>query len=187
MNSEIRVGPLVSFPIEEGREKMAEDSSDPWKVFTVAWKFSRTAELILARFRTHKEDLIHSLAVNSAFAVELYFKCLRILERKPNKKSHELKWLFDHLEPGHQAAIKGYYDAAIKGDPYAKRVEAAVPHMKHDVDTVLTAMDTAFEDWRYQFEKTKTLTYFGFEHLRRAVERLILDIQPAWRPSLPAE
>ncbi len=49
--------------------------------------------------------------------------------------------------------------------------------MKHVVGPVLDAADAAFEDWRYQYEETKPLLYYGFEDFQRAVESYILDLK----------
>jgi hypothetical protein len=163
---------------------MANKTPEPWKVYRVGRSFSSTAELIMAEQRRDRDaDLTHALPVNSAFAVELYLKCLRLLAGKGNVHGHDLRKLFADLDPDHQARVKELYTEEVKADRYAPKVAAAIPHCKYDVDTVLQTMSTAFEDWRYQYEETKTLTYYGFEHLRHSLERLIYELQPGWAPA----
>lgn len=164
---------------------MATQPLDPKRVFDVGWSFSRAAALLVERYTADGEHyFLAPLVVNSAFAVEVYLKCLLLVEGKGQVRGHKLRALFDTLDPAHRERIKTYYDEDVAAKPYVKRIEAGIPDMKFEVEAVLDAAGDAFVDWRYLLyeERGYTRRYYGFEELGDSVERLILELNPGWRP-----
>jgi transcriptional regulator with XRE-family HTH domain len=158
----------------------------PKEVFRTAWGFSQTARILIERYR--KQDghhFIAPLAVNSALAVELYLKCLLLLEGKSYAPVHDLKSLFDSVDTDDKERIKQFFTEDIARKEYIKRIQASNPEMRYEVEPILEAANKAFEEWRYIFEeKDYTRYYYGLEEVREAVERIILEIKPEWGRTL---
>lgn len=152
------------------------------RVFQVGWGFSRTADIVSERYRHERgSDLLAALVVNSAFAVEVYLKCVLLVEGKAAPREHSLKKLFADLDRTHQSRIKKLFDESVGRNRYAKRIQAADPAFTYRLGAVLNATSDAFEEWRYLYEvRPKTRIFYGLAELKEAIERLIIELKPEW-------
>jgi hypothetical protein len=128
-------------------------------------------------------------AMNSAFAFELYLKCLIGLEGNPFPAIHKLDVLFTHLTPVSQDVIRGFSTRGVEGIQhmlstlYAKTHRETVPVVTFDY--ILTTNANAFEGWRYVFEgrdlaDTDGLLIWTANSLRDATRSRIKMLRPDW-------
>ena len=120
-------------------------------MFRQALSFSTTAAYI------HKRDLLTTPAnglsiapfvVNSAFSIELYLKTLLSLHDIAVPREHSLLILYDRLP---ESARSGIFDAAKRHSHEYQVVVSTEGQFRGFV----AELDTAFEEWRYVYEKGK--------------------------------
>jgi hypothetical protein len=107
--------------------------------------------------------------VNSAFALEVYLKCLLHIETGmlPKKRPHLLKKaLFDKLTAAHRDRINELYTGWAKTN--ATNVFAGIPLESH-----LAAIDDTYVHWRYLYEHpTSSRMYTGayvIDHVKAVI------------------
>src|SRR4051812_6533654 len=116
---------------------MTDEERAEWKAFSTARSFSRAAGILIDRYtKAEERDLIAPVVVNSVLAVELYLKCLLLLEGKSPVRTHKLKDLYGRLDGAHRSAVERYYDEDVATKPYVKRMEAADPGWRYKVSDV---------------------------------------------------
>ena len=103
--------------------------------------------------------------MNSAFACEIYLKCLFFLEQGKTIWGHDLAKLFSNLQAETQAAITTRFDTANSAN---MKERAAIMVLKTGrtmptffAETLVEAAK-AFKGWRYIFEKDKPMAYALF-------------------------
>jgi hypothetical protein len=140
-------------------------------------------------------------ATNLAFAIELYMKALRILNKLGPMRTHDLATLYANLPTELRRAIKATYDVAQKKlDPSqpARALTVAISHKDAPQDdkdalqdhrfraptsmydaslpAVLERSRVLFEEWRYLYEqgehgKVKRL-YYEYQWLEAVADAL---------------
>jgi hypothetical protein len=121
--------------------------------------------------------------VLSVFASELYLKCLLCVERGTFPDTHDLKALFEELQPATRRALENLWDADMRTPRHQKSMEAirALPEGKNvrlDLQYALDLGANSFIQLRYIYEHKKALFLLGdFPNLLRKV---ILERFPAW-------
>jgi hypothetical protein len=99
--------------------------------------------------------------VLSAFASELYLKCLLCLETGRAHRSHHLRNLFDKLQPTTQERLKALWEVE-SNKPARQRVLAHIrslpggERVKDDLPSVLQLGANAFQEIRYLYEMEKS-------------------------------
>ena len=83
--------------------------------------------------------------VNSAFAIELFLKALH-KKYGSAQRGHKLLTLYDQLPPEAVAQIRS---------ASAKIAASTQPPTYYDPREVLATLNSAFEDWRYMYEKDR--------------------------------
>lgn len=148
------------------------------EIFRAAWGFSKATDLL---------DLSGdgkcgvAGAVNEAFCLELYLKCLLMLETGKQAHGHKLKALFEGLSATNQAKVQTYYDEDL-GPDKSVTVQVRGKTYTSDLNGVLLATDNSFVEWRYLFEeKYDPKPILGWQSLRAALCRLILELRPDWQ------
>jgi hypothetical protein len=107
--------------------------------------------------------------VCGAFAVELYLKCLLVLDGT-EVREHAPSELFAALKPDTRKHVAKFFPTSSEGD----------------VKRILTGLDGAFVGWRYVYEGRKNHIDHGvLDTAFESLERAILDLHPDW-PSGPA-
>jgi hypothetical protein len=134
-------------------------------------------------------ELVCALVVNHAFASELYFKCLKLVESKTELHGHDLRNLFAGQSKTSQAKIKGNYAEIQNSDKFCLEQAALIksqggdPDDFFDFDRALDASRDAFAETRYIHEK-KGLPNYIVAPLPFAIRRVISEIAPALAPPL---
>lgn len=118
-------------------------------MFRQAVSFSTTAAYI------HKRDLLTTPAnglsvapfvVNSAFSIEIYLKTLLSLHDIVVPRKHSLLTLYDRLPDSARSVI---FDAAKR---HSHEYQVVVS-TENQFRGFVAELDTAFEEWRYLYEK----------------------------------
>jgi hypothetical protein len=137
-------------------------------------------------------DAFAALVINSAFACELYLKCLIHLETgQLFKDEHDLKKLFSKLSAGTQASIETKFDAAFKLPDYdlskvpehmRESAEQAIAMQPKNLREALKAGGSAFVRWRYLYEDEtgKTSDIYSLFSRPGILRIEILTRKPEW-------
>ena len=110
-----------------------------------------------------------------------------MLEGKTYKRLHELKTLYDCLNPSTQKRIKESFDSAFHPTLYEKiQRDKGQPVDPNGVgiETILERLNLGFEKWRYAFEDDDDEISYGDQELCGAVYLAILEIKPEWEAIL---
>jgi len=120
-----------------------------------------------------------------AFSLELYFKCLIRIGRKPPTWGHNLVDLFNAIGVRPQAAIKRYFRQNIQEvRAYLEREYGARgrPTLKIDFDDTLSGSKDAFQMMRYLYEKgIPPNTGWMADPILDGARQVILDKHPDWK------
>jgi len=127
-----------------------------------------------------------ALVTNSAFASELYLKCLIHLESgQLIKDEHNLHKLFQKLSEKTQQEIEGPFNAELakaatydlsQASEQSKRVISSRPKTLREA---LKVGGKAFVEWRYLYEYGET-GHFGLFPLPAILRNTILSRKPDW-------
>jgi hypothetical protein len=129
--------------------------------------------------------------VLSAFASELYSKCLLCMETGRVPQGHNLKMLFNALQPATRKRLEDLWDAEIRR-PERQRVIDHIrtlprgEELKLDLLYHLDVGANAFIELRYFYEKRQV--YFLLADFPNLLRKVILEHHPEWEsvPPTPA-
>jgi hypothetical protein len=130
-----------------------------------ALRFERASDVLFLP-ENHPELTVPAV-VNSAFALEVYLKCLRHIETDERpKNAHLLKTqLFDQLTTDHQSRIEAVYK--LRPDRGNTTLHQ---HLK--------ASDDAYPHWRYLYEKETQWRVYAGRMIIPCVKQIILEDEP---------
>jgi hypothetical protein len=117
----------------------------------------------------------------AAFSLELYFKCLIRIRRKPPATGHNLGKLFNAIAKRHQIAIRRYFNRNCNDlRAYLEREFArAIPEPLFDY--VLANSKDAFEKMRYAYEGHPPDTGWLASDILHGARNQILKMHPDWK------
>jgi hypothetical protein len=151
--------------------------ADPHDIFLSAIEFEQ-ATRILGKL-PYLVFVGDPFAVLGAFAVELYLKCLLMLDTGASVRGHNLRKLYNSLSPKMKQHVKELYDRRRKG------YVAWSPYHAINLDMLLDRCSDVFEVARYRYEKNNSKAASGswsvIEPLRDAVKIAIWEIKPEWK------
>jgi hypothetical protein len=151
---------------------MQSKTIDPARVFASAEEYWALITTIAVP-KIARAEFTLPCSVLSAFCLELYLKCLILLAGKTYKGVHDLRDLFDLLDPKDQEAIRETFDARglqgmraqvlelysamkkLNPDGAAVYDEILNHPEKIDFDFALDASSGTFAAVRYDYEGTK--------------------------------
>jgi HEPN domain-containing protein len=162
---------------------------DPADIFTVAEQFRNAGKwMYLAPELAPRVGFIFDAPmpsiVTSAFALELYLKCLLTIEGAKFGNIHDLWDLFGKLSQARKRKIRAYF--AKNSTNLKKYVVGTYKQagMKAPIITfafALKASRKAFPNMRYVFESgLRTGTGWLADAILEGTRRTILDINPHW-------
>ncbi|RIE15886.1 hypothetical protein [Candidatus Cryosericum septentrionale] len=162
---------------------LARETPDAKSVFAAATGFDESAALLhqannrvlSGPQRYVTTPYLWPGVVCDALAVELYMKCLAVLERGDCLRTHSLRILFADLSPDSQAEIAQTFERLIAANPLAQAMKAQVPKVSFAIHDVLREMDLVFEQARYVYENQLRGAY-GLGELAQAVRKRILEL-----------
>jgi hypothetical protein len=160
---------------------------DPFKIYMNAERF-RIADQTL-RSDLHR-DLMTTLAspamMLSAFASELYLKCLLLVETPSSlvDHSHDLETLFRKLSTPTRKAIERDWDVSMATDD-RRRVRAAIKvitgeDVPVDLTWALSKGASAFVQLRYNHENERGGPKFLLGDFPQMLRRAVISMKPEW-------
>jgi hypothetical protein len=151
---------------------------DPKSVFQLACKFAAT-EMDVRRSDNPRATFMASPAmVLSAFAIELFLKCLLLLEGNELDRTHTLNVLYRRLSHKQKRRIEEVWEkeARPKIDELHRKVGLRHPT---DLPNALVTCAKAFEHMRYGYEDPDRQVFYLGE-LPTILWRIILGMRPEW-------
>ena len=132
----------------------------------------------------HDQNLPTATMVCAAFSLELYFKCLIRMEKKPYQTGHDLKKLFDLFGRRNQTKIKKYWNAnssMVKSDVQRESIAIGSQVPEVNFDYCLSVSKDAFNLMRYIYESgiPPGAGWLG-DVIVEGARRTILDRHPEW-------
>ena len=127
--------------------------------------------------------IAHPAMVLSAFASELYLKCLLCIETGTVPPTHNLKNLFKRLQPNTQRRLEELWDTDIRRPERQRSIEhmCQLPRGNELRLDLLYALDmgaNAFTELRYYYEKQSS--YFLLSDFPNLLRAVILERMPSW-------
>lgn len=125
----------------------------------------------------------HPAMVLSAFASELYLKCIHCIDSGLVPPGHDIEKLFNGLPHLRRARITQIWDAKMVNDDaeLQKHDRALGFKIPRDLPTALKDCSRGFEQLRYVYENPEDVKFYIVE-FPRVLRPAILEIQPAWGP-----
>jgi hypothetical protein len=167
------------------KSKKPRPVSDPEQVFNHASQFLATDQALRKIFGGTEWGLTIGppTMVLSAFASELYLKCLLILETgETPEDSHLLHVLYRRLSNKRRRRIEEMWDADAR--PKLENL-ARMLGVPTDLPNALFRCSKAFEQLRYAYEsKFNNVTYY-IGDFPWVLMRAIVEIKPEWTPQEP--
>ena len=132
----------------------------------------------------HDQNLPTATMVCAAFSLELYFKCLIRMEKKPYQTGHDLKKLFDLFGRRNQTKIKKYWNAnssMVKSDVQRESIAIGSQVPEVNFDYCLSVSKDAFNLMRYIYESgiPPGAGWLG-DVIVEGARLTILDRHPEW-------
>jgi hypothetical protein len=157
-------------------DKKVPEAIDPKGVFLTAEVF-RSSSAILGN---HGPSYMFPMVICAAFSLELYLKCLILVEGGASK-GHDLGDLFSKTSTESQQKIRASYAPyKAKADTMYASVKG-VPVPRTDFDFVLCASAKAFEHFRYAYEgAVKDQEGWLANDIRECVRERIAELKPEW-------
>ena len=119
--------------------------------------------------------------VNSCFCIELYLKCMLVIENPALKpRGHSLLDFFNSISNGVQQRIKHYYDESAATDPSFQAMQTQFPNLSYDLISVITESSDSFQKWRYAYEAPLNQGHRA-SHVRDGTRKAIIELTPAWQ------
>ncbi|WP_342577665.1 hypothetical protein [Psychrobacillus sp. FSL K6-2843] len=125
------------------------------------------------------DTYIAPIITNTSFCIELYIKCIYMIEKGQPIHGHFLDKLYRKLSKESRDIIEALYDMLLQQSPSDIALKQKAPGMKSDIGTVLEDMAGAFIKWRYRHEGGLT----GFQASGPIIDALrhrIKMLEPEW-------
>jgi hypothetical protein len=168
-------------------KKPSKKVDDPRKIFEHAERFRWTdIHLRLHRDQQVLPMILLPAMMLSAFASELYLKCLHRIDGNEMMESHSLQELYQALQPLRQKRIETLWNALmIEQKPLLDIIDQTAKFQKYtrDLTTALKDSDQSFVRLRYEYEDRNFKFYLG--DFPTVLRTTILEIQPSWSTPLP--
>lgn len=151
-------------------------------IYVQAKGFHKASELLATSLA--EPFCMTATVTNSAFASELYLKCLIILETgQLMKDQHNLRKLFNKLHEDTKKTIENNFDKGMSEAPEISEEAKAQVGGRTPPRTLWEALEQggdAFVRWRYIYEDDN-LKFFALFPLPKFLEDVILTRKPAWK------
>jgi hypothetical protein len=161
-----------------------KQAADPRQIFDHACRFLGSDQLLrrIGKPGSGWELTVAQPAmVLSAFAAELFLKCLLIMESGAAPPTHRLDSLFKRVSHKRQRRIQELWetDGRPKLQPLCRSL-----NLPSDLSNALAKCGSAFEKLRRYYEDPNKVVYY-IGDFAWILMRVIVEIEPDWRPSDP--
>jgi hypothetical protein len=188
-----------------GKKKSAASDTDPQEVFRLADSFLESSRTLVNHYMGGRGDAVKRSGatmtirlkrqdwaplmppvVLHAFSLELFLKCLILLDSGNIPQSHNSLQLFNALGAVNQARLVKNYKDHLKTDPTIAAAIKAGKQSDYEIANVLTVTGDAFVRFRYIFELPAKPSPAGEKFggastfVIRATRDLIIQLQPSW-------
>jgi len=162
---------------------------DPKDIYLHARGFDWSNEVLRSKRVIHQQsDLalaMHASAVLSAFASELYLKCLICLRTgQVPERVHNLKRLFEQIDPAHQSQIETMWNFMVQEPAKVQIREMIKDKLGEVVPTDLAwnidVSSDAFVEMRYLYEPQNAETKFMLCDFPKLLKPIIFQVKPEW-------
>jgi HEPN domain-containing protein len=158
---------------------------DPLKIFMNAERF-RQADLLLRSVNDQRiaVTIASPALILSAFASELYLKCIVCIETGELAHGHHLKNLYRRIEPSTRRSIEEKWDEYVSS-PVKQRLYEALASINGrpvpvDFDWTLSEGSSAFTSLRYLHEVDDLKTKFLLGDFPNILREVIVQKRPQW-------
>jgi hypothetical protein len=158
-------------------------SGDAKAIFAYAEGFFTAIDHLHRKLTPEEFDRVIWAAMTlSAFATELYFKCIIRLETGKAPKGHYVHDFFLKLSPTTKLVLEQKWDAIIlnRADILKKLDQQLAHPVPRDLRSNLKEGNKGFELLRYAYEPGNAGFRFLLSDLPIALRRAILELQPTW-------
>jgi hypothetical protein len=167
------------------KSKTSRPVADPFQVFNHACRFLGTDQALRQIFGG--SDWTTTIApptmVLSAFASELFLKCILILETgEAPENIHLLHVLYPRVSHKRRRQIEEMWDADAR--PKLARL-SQVKNLPTDLPNALFQCSRAFEQLRYAYENQFNNVTYYIGDFAWILMRAIVEIRPEWTPPEP--
>jgi hypothetical protein len=160
------------------RKKKPSKPIDPRSVFQLACKFTVTEQYVRRIDNPNARFMASPSMAISAFAIELFLKCLLLLEGKEPERIHSLNVLYRRLSHKQKRRIEEIWEKEARPKVDKLRQQFGLPYPS-DLPNALVTCARAFERMRYGYEDPDRQVFYLGE-LPTILWRIILDIRPEW-------
>lgn len=181
-------------------DKIGPVEYDARTIFCYAEAFSKAVELLAPQFKraahpVHRNVIARGVGVHvseladsvpfemvDSFALELYLKCLHMMDHGVPAWGHDIRALYNGLKPHTRRRLRHNYDAEVARSPLTSTMRKSVRKRFVSFRAYLNASNIVFNQVRYLFERksrgAKRMAYWPL--LRFAARKSVLDIMPEW-------
>lgn len=157
---------------------------DPKLAFVSAETFFEICKVLHTAIQSGNTRILTlAMATNAAFSLEMYLKCLFLLEEGRAPRGHDIHRLFHALSHSTQSELTEAHENFVSSNPSfvqrARRTQSPT-----DLETLLRLGRSAFTDFRYAHERIPSETVWGLNGLIKCVRERILELQPSWNSAL---
>ncbi|OGX78214.1 hypothetical protein A6395_13410 [Exiguobacterium sp. SH31] len=141
------------------------------QIFLQARRFTNAGGILGDKIsETNDLDLyLAPFIVNTSFAIELYLKCIYVIEQdKEPKFIHHLDELYNKLSKESKGYISTVFEMINQTEHSYHALKDKVPDFDWSIEGVLRSSSKAFVNWRYSFQSEVT----GFPSSRAVISAL---------------
>src|ERR1051326_6135406 len=152
--------------------KPAKPTPDCRKMFQLAEQYSEASRLLDEQAKGEEWGSSAPQLLVDSFAVELYLKCLFVLDtKKAPLEKHDWEELFDALAPHTKTLIREAFERIVRSNPVLSHLDVINPEAVRftDFNRSLTAAKNTFDKRRYLYESQPTDEWFYAHLLREAI------------------
>jgi hypothetical protein len=148
--------------------------------FLSAEAFLEVCKVLTAALRAgNRRVLSLALATNAAFSLEMYLKCLLLLEQGLAARGHDIHALFHSLSSSTRSELTRAHEK-FAGSNSALMERLSQEGLPTNLEELLKRGRNAFTDFRYAHEQIPSKTDFALNGLTKCVRERILELQPSW-------
>src|SRR5262245_10550060 len=153
---------------------------DPKSVFDFACKFAAAEQHLRHESNPNAAFMASPSMVMSAFAIELFLKCLLLLEGKETDRTHSLDALYQKLSRSQRRRIEKAWDKDARPKVVQLNQKFGYNHPP-DLPHALVTCGQTFRDMRYGYEDPDRQVFYLGE-LPPILWGAIVAVRPEWAP-----
>jgi hypothetical protein len=157
---------------------------DPKFAFLSGEAFLEICKVLIAAIKSGNTRILTlAIATNAAFSLEMYLKCLLLLEHGQAPRVHDIYDLFHALSSSTQSELTKDHEKFVNSNPLFLE-QACQTGSTTDLEELLKLGRNAFTDFRYAHEQIPSGTVWGLNGLTFCVCQRILKLRPDWKTAL---